>query len=76
MSDIQEARARANTRFITAAGGTPPTDEQKLEVAHLKDAIVDLAVLIEALVPDGRHKSLALTALEDVQMRANRGIFS
>jgi hypothetical protein len=27
-------------------------------------------------VPAGRNKSLALTALEDVQMRANRGIFA
>lgn len=63
-------------RFGTAAGGTPPTDEQKHSVAQLKDAIINVASHIEALVPDGRNKSLALTALEDVQMRANRGIFN
>lgn len=70
------AEDRARGRFFTASAGAPPTDEQKATVAALRAAIVDLAVLIEDGVPNGRNKSLALTALEDVQMRANRGIFA
>lgn len=70
------ARDRVEARFLTAAGGQPPTDQQRLSVAELRDLIVDLATAIEDRVPEGRNKSLALTALEDVQMRANRGIFA
>lgn len=33
-------------------------------------------MLVDVVVPPGRNKSLALTALEDVQMRGNRGIFA
>ena len=63
-------------RFFTAAQGNPPTDEQRAAVAKLQQAVVQVASHIEAYVPAGRNKSLALTALEDVQMRANRGIFA
>lgn len=63
-------------RFMTAAGGTPPTDDQKNAVRQIQEAVVNLASHIEAHVPTGRNKSLALTALEDVHMRANRGIFA
>ena len=62
-------------RFPTAANDAPPTDEQQSAVKQLQDATVNLAVHIEAHVPNGRNKSIALTALEDVLMRANRGIF-
>jgi hypothetical protein len=68
--------AEAEQRFFTAAGGNPPTDEQKAAVAELRGLIVELGAAIDDRVPDGRNKSLALTALEDVQMRANRGIFA
>lgn len=67
---------RARHRFFTAAAAQPPTGQQRVDVATLRDLIVDLAVEIEHRVPDGRNKALALTALEDVQMRANRGIFA
>ena len=63
-------------RFITASGGTPPTDAQKAAVAKLRDAVVLLAEYVDEYVPDGRNKAIALTSLEDVQMRANRGIFA
>lgn len=66
---------RVEARFYTASSGKPPTDEQKAEVATLRSLVVALAVEIERNVPQGRNKSLALTALEDVQMRANRAIF-
>ena len=69
-------RDRVEARFFTAAGGPPPTDQQKLDVAKLRELIVDLGTAIEDRVPSGRNKSLALTALEDVQMRANRAIFA
>lgn len=64
------------TRFATAATSQPPSAEQKRAVEQLREAIIHVASHIEAHVPHGRNKSLALTALEDVQMRANRGIFA
>lgn len=66
----------ARERFIAAATGQPPTDEQRAAVEGIQDSVVHLAMSIEALVPEGRNKSLALTALEDVHMRANRAIFA
>jgi len=64
-----------DTRFPTAADGAPPTDEQREAVKQIRNATINLAAHIEGNVPSSRNKSLALTALEDVQMRANRGIF-
>ena len=69
------ARDRVVSRFFTATTGKPATDQQKINVAKLCELIVELGTAIEERVPNGRNKSLALTALEDVQMRANRGIF-
>lgn len=70
------AEDRARARFITASGGQPPTDEQRDAVRQLSNLVVELAVAIEELTPRSRNQSLALTALEDVQMRANRAIFA
>lgn len=67
---------RARSRFITAAAGQPPTDEQKAAVRRINGLVVDLAIAIEETVPGARNRALALTALEDVNMRANRGIFA
>lgn len=64
------------SRFFTASAGNPPTEEQKSATAQIREATVQLAAHIEALVPGGRNKSLALTHLEDVLMRANRGIYA
>jgi hypothetical protein len=69
------AEARMEERFFTAATGKPPTTEQKNLVTDLREAIIAVATLIEANIPNNRNKALALTALEDVQMRANRAIF-
>jgi hypothetical protein len=68
-------RERATHRFQTAADGQPPTAEQRAKVKVLTELVVDLAAAIDHTVPEGRNKSLALTALEDVHMRSNRGIF-
>lgn len=70
------AEDRASARFFTAASGQPPTDEQRAAVAAINAAVVALAVEIERHTPRSRNQSLALTALEDVSMRANRSIFA
>ena len=67
---------RARARFFTASTGQPPTDEQRAAVRKLNNLVVELAVAIEELTPRSRNQSLALTALEDVSMRANRAIFA
>lgn len=63
-------------RFPAAATSAPPTAEQRDAVAELQAATRELAEKIDALVPEGRDKSLALTHLEDTLMRANRGVFT
>lgn len=75
MSETLTPGERVAARFFTASAGAPPTDEQKVLVADLRELVIDLGLAIESRVPAGRNKSLALTALEDVQMRANRAIF-
>ena len=70
------AEDRARARFFTATTGQPPTDAQREAVRKLNNLIVELAVAIEELAPRSRNQSLALTALEDVSMRANRAIFA
>lgn len=67
---------QAGARFFTAANGAPPTNEQRASVAVLSQYVSELGAVIMERVPEGRNKSIALTALEDVQMRANRGIFA
>lgn len=69
------AEDRARARFQTATTGRPASDGERASVKKIIEAVVALATLIEERVPSGRNKSLALTALEDVHMRANRGVF-
>jgi hypothetical protein len=76
LEEIEATKEAVAKRFFTATNGQPPTSEQKSNVAVLIQHVVELAAAIEHYVPVGRNKSLALTALEDVQMRANRGIFA
>ncbi|MBD8219665.1 hypothetical protein IFU40_13585 [Microbacterium sp. CFBP 13617] len=70
------AEDRARGRFFTAASGHPPTDEQRAGVAAINAAVVALAVEVERHTPKSRNQSLALTAREDVSMRANLSIFT
>ncbi|QKS17294.1 hypothetical protein HUN59_14720 [Curtobacterium sp. Csp2] len=65
---ITGATNLAEERFFTAS--------EKQEVVTLRKLIQELGTTIDLVVPPGRNKALALTALEDVQMRANRGIFA
>lgn len=63
-------------RFPTSVTSGPPTDEQRTHVTNLHSRFVELGDYIDATVPDGRDKSIALTHLEDALMRANRAIYA
>lgn len=63
-------------RFPTSTSGPAPTFEMRVESNGVQSAIVDAAAEIEANVPEGRWKSLALTALEEALMWANKAIFN
>jgi hypothetical protein len=53
----------------------PPRDEQaKVNHGRVSDNCYLLAVTLCETCPPGRNLSLALTALEDVRMRANAAI--
>jgi hypothetical protein len=63
-------------RFVTARTGNPPTSQQRVDLAVILEATVDLALAIEKHTAPGRDQSLALTHLEDTLMRANRAVFT
>lgn len=63
-------------RFPSSTTAPAPTLEMRIESGAVHTAIVDAAGEVEALVPDGRWKSLALTALEEALMWANKAIFN
>ena len=49
----------------------------EMQVAHmqaLRDSAKELATMIEAMVPEGREKSLAYTRVEEAVFWANAGI--
>lgn len=53
----------------------PPKDaEQVNKHTAVSTSTYELACSLAALCPEGRQLSLALTALEDVRMRANAAI--
>lgn len=62
--------------FFTAQTGRTATDSDKNLIGAIHEKVEALALLIELDVPAGRNKSLAKKALEDVQMRSIRAIFS
>lgn len=65
-----------NDTFFTAQSGRKATDTDRRLIADIEAAVKQLALIIELDVPAGRNKSLAKKALEDVQMRSIRAIFS
>lgn len=73
---VQTPEEIVNETFFTAQSGRPATDEDRKLIADIEAAVKQLALIIETDVPKGRNKSLAKTALEEVQMRAVRAIFS
>lgn len=62
-------------RFPSSVAGPPPSIEAVDAVRALRVKVVELAECIDALVPEGRDKSLALTHLEDAFYRSGRAVF-
>lgn len=62
------------SRFITAATSDAPSQDQVAIVRQNAGAITTAAEQI-AQLPDSRYKSLALTALEEALMWANKAVF-
>jgi hypothetical protein len=71
-----EAREVSTKRFVTA-GNNPRelTEGDHRAVELITDMVIELGAQIEIVVPDGRNKSISLTALEDVLTRANKAIY-
>ena len=80
MSGVNETNKALDTsraRLVTALSNPrQPKPEDVAAIETLTSLAVGLGAQIELLVPDGRNKSLAWTALEDVLIRANRGIYT
>jgi hypothetical protein len=55
-------------------GYTAVNDQQQESLRDLNSEFTNLENGIKALVPPGRRQSLALTALEEASMWANKGI--
>lgn len=59
-----------NNRFVYH----PPTPEKKTKHEDIRVRCEELAHAINALLPEGREKSLAITKLEEVMFWSNAGI--
>lgn len=74
-----EARERARSRFFTVrdkkTGHTASGQPSETVIDFIQEQVLNLATYIELHVEDGRNKAMALTALEDAQIRAIRGLF-
>ncbi|WP_314473865.1 hypothetical protein [uncultured Microbacterium sp.] len=62
------------SRFVTAVTSDAPSQDQVAIVRQNAGAIAAAAEQLNQL-PDSRYKSLALTALEESQMWANKAVF-
>jgi len=51
-----------------------PDDEKVVKHQAIRNGGKELAELIDALVPEGREKSLAVTKVEEAVMWANAGL--
>lgn len=63
-------------RFKTAATSGPPAVETVDASIAMREEFIGAAIRVNDTVPDGRWKSLALTALEEALMWANKGLFN
>ncbi len=52
----------------------PPDDDTLARYVRIREACLQLALLIDALTPDSREKSLSITTLEESMMWANAAI--
>ena len=74
---VNAALEVSRARLVTALTNPRTPRQRDLDaVETLTSLAVGLGAQIELLVPEGRNKSIALTALEDVLIRANRGIYT
>lgn len=55
-------------------GFHPGTPEVTEKFEQIRENFMDLAVLLNELLPESRHKSLALTNLQQAQMWAIGGV--
>jgi hypothetical protein len=62
------------TEIVTRFRHHAPSDEQQQRMQQVRQGCLDLAVLIDNVVPHSREKSDALTNLEYVMYQANAGI--
>lgn len=52
-----------------------PPDAERVKVHEaINRKVIEVAQWLNEILPEGRNKSLALTHLEDVQMRANKAV--
>ena len=71
-----EALEVSSKRFVTAGNNRREiTEADHRAVDLITDLVIELGAQIELVVPDGRNKSIALTALEDTLTRANKAIY-
>lgn len=75
-ADPRTAEQIVEDQFFTSQSGRKATDSDRLLIAEIEAKVKSLARTIILDVPAGRNRSLALTHLEDVQMRAIRALFS
>jgi len=67
--------AKPTIAELQARFGPHELDGECLDhVSVVNGLVLDLAVSLCEVVPEGRQLSLALTALEEVRMRSNAGI--
>lgn len=55
-------------------GYHPGTNTTKPKHEDIRDSYISLAVFVDTAIPDGREKSLALTALQESMMWANAAV--
>lgn len=71
-----ESHEAMQARFTTALSNKRETTQQDRDrLGQVERAVVNLAAIIDFSIEDGRDKSLALTALEEVLWRTNRHIY-
>lgn len=73
---VKTAEQQAEEMFFNSQTGRTATDTDRELMTLINEKVKTLGRTILLDVPAGRNRSLALTALEEVQMRAVRAIFS
>lgn len=74
MAGISRAEREALAAVKSKFDAVMPSDEQLESIENIRKAFAKVAVEVHRVAPEGRNKSLAMTALEDGCMRAIRGI--